>query len=917
MLTSLRPRSPPFFDVAARPQPHHITSTLHPAHCGTPAYPSQMEGSGARRYTTPPPGRQAPPYQHTPSHYLADAGPHPLEQRPSPQSRQRSWHHPYMPSPRGAQGPSPPAPLEAGAMPLTRAPDYAPHDPLAHGLRHNTSPSYRSEPLHPAPDARSRASSRAEAQPLSISTLPTHPSRDVERIGGIGPSRNRGRSSTLTLPHPDTARVRGSSFIGARQHTPSHGPVHVKYDEQSPLPPRSWDEGRSFRDGYHNHGGEMYAHRHHSPGLRPSSRESPILFAPLSPSQDPHMQVPRRISGGQHGNPSVMARPGQYRSRPGTPVSPLNMEGLSMEEVSMPSASGMAVPSLHGQGRSPAEARVRNDYFGPAAAADWTRQKHKNGDLAASPPSVSYAPGPRNDPRDYSYRPATVMHGEAISPESEMARYHQASYPVGQPPMHPGRAPGPEPIHHHPSRSRLEQIDRERFAAPHHPVAASPDAYLGAGATQDHGFHAEYTSQPRPRSAGTFVANAPQQNAPVDRIAHSRRRRRPPYSYSSMITQAIASSSEGRMTLREIYTWISSNFSGYPMAGPDSQGWQNTVRHNLSLGKIFIKKARTAQDIYDSCSSGNPSQSQAARGKGGWWTLHPVVLAQIRSGQRTHNDEFDDVERLVETENAAAKEGAVARVAGAAVMAATSSVSSADGRSAPRRSSAEISQHKTLSRQRSYSDSMDPTTVEHRRVGPSQHALTAPVSRKTSIGASRNEANARTAYAPYSSPLSDRRISGSSSDRTRVDMPSVLQTKLGGGANDERVQAFGRFRGHTIGGLESSSPRRSNSMSHAEMDGAGEEAHAHVLMRLQPDVSTSPRAAGRVRAQMVEDVEMEPWAASPRPSSVVLQEARETLANTKQQQQEQMLRQAHEDKVALADAPEGAGRMAIRGLLNS
>ncbi|KAI3491671.1 hypothetical protein L1887_43983 [Cichorium endivia] len=106
----------------------------------------------------------------------------------------------------------------------------------------------------------------------------------------------------------------------------------------------------------------------HSPGLRPSSRESPILFAPLSPSQDPHMQVPRRISGGQHGNPSVMARPGQYRSRPGTPVSPLNMEGLSMEEVSMPSASGMAVPSLHGQGRSPAEARVRNDYFGPAGA---------------------------------------------------------------------------------------------------------------------------------------------------------------------------------------------------------------------------------------------------------------------------------------------------------------------------------------------------------------------------------------------------------------------------------------------------------------------------------------------------------------------------------------------------------------------
>lgn len=63
------------------------------------------------------------------------------------------------------------------------------------------------------------------------------------------------------------------------------------------------------------------------------------------------------------------------------------------------------------------------------------------------------------------------------------------------------------------------------------------------------------------------------------------------------------------------------------MDGPESQGWQNTVRHNLSLNKSFVKVARTAQDIYDSCASGNPAQSQAARGKGGWWMLDPAVAA--------------------------------------------------------------------------------------------------------------------------------------------------------------------------------------------------------------------------------------------------------------------------------------------------
>ena len=126
--------------------------------------------------------------------------------------------------------------------------------------------------------------------------------------------------------------------------------------------------------------------------------------------------------------------------------------------------------------------------------------------------------------------------------------------------------------------------------------------------------------------------------AAPDRIAHSRRRRRPPFSYSSLIAQAISTSPEGRMTLREIYTWISNSYPElYSMEGNEGSGWQNTVRHNLSLNKSFVKVARTAQDIYESCSSGLPNLSQAARGKGGWWTLDQSV-AQAQLGPNFKGD---------------------------------------------------------------------------------------------------------------------------------------------------------------------------------------------------------------------------------------------------------------------------------------
>ncbi len=93
--------------------------------------------------------------------------------------------------------------------------------------------------------------------------------------------------------------------------------------------------------------------------------------------------------------------------------------------------------------------------------------------------------------------------------------------------------------------------------------------------------------------------------------------KRPNLSYAALIVLAIRSYSEKKATLQMIYQYIMDKFPYFRVC--DSQQWQNSIRHNLTIHKAFVK-------------------GDKQEGKGSFWSINSEINADQFFKKRNKDD---------------------------------------------------------------------------------------------------------------------------------------------------------------------------------------------------------------------------------------------------------------------------------------
>ncbi|CAG8459798.1 2056_t:CDS:2 [Ambispora leptoticha] len=259
---------------------------------------------------------------------------------------------------------------------------------------------------------------------------------------------------------------------------------------------------------------------------------------------------------------------------------------------------------------------------------------HKPPDNTGSPNNYHYyQPSPFSTPyqsisnTNVNTSPITPAHPTPRRPTQSPPQLSASSPSVSSSTMYPSQ-PSPSKMIYGNSNSPLSSGSKSSFKQDIGSSSKQPPPQ------DDNGNNSSSRSFPHQRNntsqsiiSEPFVTVTPELNN-----RPPRRRRRPPYSYSSLIAQAILDSPERRLTLREVYQWIMERYPQLYKA--DDTGWQNTIRHNLSLNKCFKKVPRSDTDLvgHTTTNSSTTNTSSTGKGKGGYWTIDPEYMSAYHDG---------------------------------------------------------------------------------------------------------------------------------------------------------------------------------------------------------------------------------------------------------------------------------------------